>query len=959
MTTRTTIDATLAARPFDASDVEQWAIDQAQDEISAVHSFPNGGLVASQPGARLHLLAYPDATEGAAAIPAQPAQPAGDPIPPDVEGSLVLAGSVTGHGPVPIEIMTVTSTMFTVFDITIPSSPSGAVWDQGLEENGAYVGFVGGQLVLRSRRGLDMRIDAVQAGITGKSGKLYVEFTTNGTARVWWLENGSIQIELIGSEANGLNSSWAARNGGFIGDVNGTANIEGGSAIAPSVRAVRQTHLVGSDRSFDLPSFQTGDTLIATVTVHNYTQDGAADCTIPGWTRILDFDGQSNNAAPCVFVFRRTASSSNNRSIQVSGPTAGWQKTVTVHAIENASAITATFGDARSASSTQINVAAGTPTSALTMHMITSNHAPQIPLIPGDTAQISNVPEERMQKWSTGSNAATTLTGLASQQTHTSITVSVSGDIVGEGTSPFNGNITETRFYHSQAPANILDPGSFATPATPPIPEIPSTSYFAGSPDSSWAQADAGQFLEAVRARIFQSRTGAGVWTARLFARSQTGEVIYSAAVASPFDTADDGQVRETVFAAQTAVGDGTLFEDLIGQGWALGVLLETVTSDSSAVFGQARIQSADLRLLWATPPPPTILYPSGNGEPSATLQIGWTAPVDETQTGYQVRVWASSDFDSANIDGSTAWFDSGRVNSSSVRSHQTTRPMLPDTNYVIGLRLYGEQINGRTLTSAWSTVDVISPAAHIDPSPFEATVATPNADGTVSITAPLFPSVPAGDWAIIERSVEGGEWEHLAPFASALISQDTAVTPVEFVDHTAPLGVPIEYRIRAIQERGPFDIQSSTWTQLGPVTITSSSGWLSTLDGSERHRIDPTDISWTNDLPNQIAAGVGVSGHTVTRDVRKAADMSLTMCTYDRTEYQSLVALLESGDHLWLTDVHGRVFLVQPVDTLGFQPIPAHRLETETWPTRHMYEITTRLIEVEDPRAFGYGLQL
>ena len=179
----------------------------------------------------------------------------------------------------------------------------------------------------------------------------------------------------------------------------------------------------------------------------------------------------------------------------------------------------------------------------------------------------------------------------------------------------------------------------------------------------------------------------------------------------------------------------------------------------------------------------------------------------------------------------------------------------------------------------------------------------------------------------------------------------------IQFVDHTAPLGVGLTYRVRAIQERAPFDIQSSRWGQTGPVLVSANrGGWLSTIDGSSRFALNPRAISWGNDLPNQVGAGIGTRGHVVTRDVRKAADMSVTVDTYDSAEHDAYLDLVESGDPLWLADVHGRVFLVQPVDTLTFEPERALPTARDTGPVRHLYRVTTRMIEVQDPRDFGYG---
>ena len=182
--------------------------------------------------------------------------------------------------------------------------------------------------------------------------------------------------------------------------------------------------------------------------------------------------------------------------------------------------------------------------------------------------------------------------------------------------------------------------------------------------------------------------------------------------------------------------------------------MLETVSDQTGAAFGQARLDLAQLRLLWATPPPPTILFPvDGIQQDTATPQIGWTIPDGETQKGFEIRVWQTDTYDENDDRAGNIVYDSCRVNSGSIRSHQITNPLAPGVSYTIGIRLYGEQVNGRTLTSGWSTVTVTAPDSHIINEALIAPQADDLGDGTVNITASLFDDLPVGDWAIIERA--------------------------------------------------------------------------------------------------------------------------------------------------------------------------------------------------------------
>jgi len=758
MTNRTIDDKFLGAEAGDGSDVNRYAIESANDVVEATHeSWPESGqVVATEPGARIHLFTYPDSTEGRAPTAEIPAVPPSDPIPANIEGPLTLSGTFNVGQTITDADTAIdrTADQFIVLDqVAVPASPSGVLWEQGNGTDGAYCGFVGGELVIRNGTGGDARFDGEL--LADQTGTLYLHLNPSaGSMSAWWLKDGDIQAIALGIASSGTPGDWAGTSGGSVGQVAGSANIEGGSAVPPNVRDSKTVMRVGGGGSTvaDMPNHQAGDKLVTIVTMHNNGQSGAATAQLPGASRRLNFRGKNSVWAPAMFIWEQVATSDDEQiTVTCQGPTKDWQRSITVMAIENAGQVSANLGSAQGAGPSTIGFDAADAGSALAIHVHSSASPENLNGVPGDTVASQNDPEYRGHQVGYTTSLGAAVVGVE-QDPHTSATISVAGDVVNEGLAAFNGTINEARFYkNTPQPGNMLAEGVFGDPGTPIIPAAAATTYATGSPSTPWPNADLGRVLESVRPRLVQSRTGAGLWAARAFTVDDSGRTLYAPTIHRFTDVETDSGFVDRLGAAVASFSDGTDVNTAIGNGWPVGLLLEAVSVDETSLFGEARLDVASIRFSWVHPPTATIIYPAASSlAATVTPSVGWTLLDDDQQSAYRVRIWSDYDSDNPN---SNVVYDSGRIVSRSARSHQVTRPLLPDSGYYVGVQSEGLQVNGRAAVANWVTHQFSTGEESAAPTTVAAPVAADNGDGSVTITGVDSHADQIGTYALIERA--------------------------------------------------------------------------------------------------------------------------------------------------------------------------------------------------------------
>ena len=938
MTTRTQTLAWMGAVAGDASDVALWSLSGAADAVEATHeAYPTPAeLVATEAGARLHLLGFADTAEGSPATAATPAIPATGGTPPDYEGALTLAGTRTVNQNVGANSAFIdrTDDQFIAFPLTIPASPSGVIYEQGNAGDGAYVGFVGGELVVRNGTGADLRYNATN--LAGKTGTLYVAFTPSaGSVSAWWITDGDAQTTFIGTGAGTAVGDWAAGGGGRVFAVNGTANNPDDGGVTPTIRDSKITETNSASFSATMPTHVAGDTLLACVTMH--PSSGSAFANISGWEPVVT--SAVGNAQPGVFLYKKVATSAAETCpVSCSGGSRTWEKSVTTIAVENGGSVIGTIGQ-QLFPTTDIDFAAGAAGAGLYLRMLGSsnNQTITMPAAAGPVFS-SHDPYLRAQEWSSNaSDAAIANHPVASSGGWSTLTVSL-GDSGAEGTTAFNGTLdAPARFYeNTPVPGNIDDVGTFSDPGTPADPGSPATPYTPGSIGAAWAEKTAGRFLENVRARLAQSRSGAGLWSVRLFGRAPDGEVRYGPPLVPPTDVASDGTTGDRYLAAQPAVFDGTLWDDLVSAGWAVGLLLETTTEDADQAFGEARLDIAAVQLNWAAPPDATLIYPA-DADLMTTVQpaVGWTLAQGDTQSAYHVRAWTDAGFD-ANDPDAGVLYDSGRISSESIRSHQITLP-LPAGDFVyVGVRVDGELVNGRYLEGTWQTARVQMPAAETG----GAVLVTDNGDGTVTVDG------PAGfDWYHIERNGQ--------PIAGL-----REVTALPWIDHNPPQSTQLDYTVTGILEpsTGTFEATATASTAGASLTLTGTTWRLSTLDGATTYDVQLEGASRAENRATTFApAALGGAGIASTA-VLSGSTWTLRVVAIDAAEVAALRAVIESNEAMVLRDLFGGAWFVRLGGQVTTTPIGAAPLEAATAAMREVYRVNFVAGEIIDPRDLDFG---
>lgn len=763
MTTRTTTTVHMGINPGNPSDVTNYVVDGGNDEVDVVHeSTPDGVLTASGSGARLHLVGFADTVEGTPYVPEIPSVGASNPILPDVEAVMGATDGTYADNTTFTNAdagFDKTKTQMLAIDLTWhASAPSGLIFEQGDSTDGAYVGWVNNKLVIRQKSGADLRINATP--YHGETGTLYVEFNINGSVSAWWAEEDvDVQRKFLGTQG-GTPGDWfgAAGNGAAHRAANGTANIEGGSATNPTVRDAEVTRTFASSFSANMCTHVADDLLIAIVSMHPYGGDNLVDANISGWSRVLDHDGGAGSYAPTCQVFTRKATGANHTaSVTCTGATNRWEKTVQVISAQNCSHITATLGEVLNGGFTEIDFPAGVGSPPRVLHGLITSTSEYLSVPGSDTFVDTSHGFLRGQYWTTSTSTAAILNHpIQSYPAHTSVTLNMFGDNVGEGTGAANGTLDNAIrvWKDTSAPSNMMDVGTYGDPGHGTISAVDAEPYIPGSSSAVYTEATSGYYLESVAVRLKQSRSGAGLWGARLFALTAAGEYVYGPPLRPPFDVPETGDVGDRLLTAQPALGTGKSWHDAVTESWSVGLLLESRTEDTEAAYGTARLDVAEAALTWVIPPQITLLYPlAGTVLPTVTPPVGWSIADGDTQTAYRVRVWETSSFDPSMPDSGRIAFDSGKQFSQTVRSAQVTRPLRPELSYTIGVMLEGETVNGRIIETSWTIVEVTTPGpATILELEADRVTATANADGSVDLTGGAFAGQP-GTWAMVERA--------------------------------------------------------------------------------------------------------------------------------------------------------------------------------------------------------------
>lgn len=781
MTQTTQRTVKLGVRPGNTSDVAPsetvvFAGGTDTDGVDTLHDvYPETGRIeASTPGARLHFLGFADTVEGNPAIPLIPAVTATTGILPPYENFLGAADFTFADG----DTFTAsarsdeTNPQFFAFYLSIGTGPSGLLWETGDSTDGAYVGFVNGKLVVRNGTGADLRVDASQ--LEGQVGRLCVHFDpANGQVQAWWAEEDTAQFIYLGT-SSGTIGNWhdLGDGGAYHAAQNVSANIEAGGGGTIATASDRHTNTYSSSFSANMPSHTADDMLVACVSMHPYGGNDLVNASVAGWDRILDHDGQAGSYAPTMQVFVKKATSSSEKcQVTCSGATKNWEKTVIVMEIDDCERVTATLGDVQNGGNSTIDFPAAVGSPDLVLHAYAASVKSNLTVPSGETLVEESESYPRTQLWSDAGTTTTAVTGHAIETypAHTSLTLNCFESASNEGTvapsnftvsavtGPSNGPDADT--WENQAvPANMMDLGTIVDTGTAEIPAVDATPFTVGSSDTAYSEITAGSYLESVQIRLKQTRTAAGLWTARLAAIDDEGFYHYGAPLRPPFDVSTTGEPEDRLLTKQSSFGNGTSVDAAISAGWSFGVLLESITEDNESEFGFAKLDVAELVFNFIEPPLATILFPVAGGTiPTVTPQIGWSVnAVDEeqNQVSYRVRVWETASFDVADTDGGRIAFDSGLIFSRSERAHQVSRPLRPDISYTVGVQLEGEALSGRRVLADWVTADFQTPVPLIDfdVNGQDTVTVTPTSEGAVDITAATFTEA-VGSWAMIERA--------------------------------------------------------------------------------------------------------------------------------------------------------------------------------------------------------------
>lgn len=119
---------------------------------------------------------------------------------------------------------------FFAMDLSVPSSPTGCLWELGGSSTGAYLGFTSGNIVFRVGDGGSgtptdaAKVDVSPDDIVGKTGTLYglVDVSANSVS-LWWRPVIDNTITLLGTDtASGSFTDWAGNSVGAVGEVNGS-----------------------------------------------------------------------------------------------------------------------------------------------------------------------------------------------------------------------------------------------------------------------------------------------------------------------------------------------------------------------------------------------------------------------------------------------------------------------------------------------------------------------------------------------------------------------------------------------------------------------------------------------------------------------------------------------------------------------------------------------------------------
>ena len=202
--------------------------------------------------------------------------------------------------------------------------------------------------------------------------------------------------------------------------------------------------------------------------------------------------------------------------------------------------------------------------------------------------------------------------------------------------------------------------------------------------------------------------------------------------------------------------------------------------------------------------------------------------------------------------------------------------------------------------------------------------------------------------------------WTPIAPIRMAEVDKSTGIGHrIEFMDPAPPQGRPVVYRVRPILEPEPtFETRSHEWAETAPVTVVSDSWWMSTLDGRIRYALHPVDgVGWNTNRPAIVSSPIGQQNYEVEHDVLKGRQMPVTVETLSEDEYRQLQRISKLGEHLHVTDQHGRVGIFKIVGEIQEALITTVATEDETAPVGHTYSTSMSLVEVDDPRYFGFGI--
>lgn len=343
--------------------------------------------------------------------------------------------------------------------------------------------------------------------------------------------------------------------------------------------------------------------------------------------------------------------------------------------------------------------------------------------------------------------------------------------------------------------------------------------------------------------------------------------------------------------------------------------LTNNLTVSLSAPTNRPTISTAliqELRVTFVYVAQPTVSVTAPTEEPVTTTRplIAWLPTLDGDggdQTAWQVRVFTDAQYGALGFDPemSTAYASASGTGSTS----SWTPPPLPDDTYRAYVRI-GQTVLGTTYWSAFDfeqfALVAVKPAApDVDVWPLDE-------DGAIQIDIDDQATSPNTDYMEVERAPSGAPagsdlWEPVRVLSGTNGVLDPGDATI--FDFEAPIGVPLQYRVRAVNttDSDPIVLYGD-WTVSGSVTWQSERWWLKHPTRPELNVsvMPQSQASITRASRQGTFLPLGRRNAIVVKDVRSSGSGTLQFWLDDEIEQALLDKLLDAESPVLVQGVPG-----------------------------------------------------